>query len=67
MPSLLKPKIVAEQLGISLRTLNRWHAQRVGPARCKVGRTVLYRKASVDIWLEQNETHPVRKFKEASQ
>lgn len=63
----LKPAEVARQLGVSLRTLNRWHALRVGPARCKVGRTVLYRQAAVDAWLERNETHPVRSFEEATQ
>jgi excisionase family DNA binding protein len=58
----LRPADVAELLGVSQRTLSRWHALRVGPPRCKVGRTVLYRKPAVDAWLEKNETHPVRTF-----
>ena len=58
----LKPTAVAELLGVSRRTLSRWHAMRVGPARCKVGRTILYRQASITEWLVKNETHPVATF-----
>lgn len=58
----LKPTAVAELLGVSRRTLSRWHALRVGPARCKVGRTILYRQASITEWLVKNETHPVATF-----
>ncbi|GGD19440.1 helix-turn-helix transcriptional regulator [Sinisalibacter lacisalsi] len=63
----LKPSEVGALLGVSLRTLNRWHARRVGPARCKVGRTVLYRKEAVDAWLARNETQPLRTFEEVQQ
>ena len=58
----MKPTAVAELLGVSRRTLSRWHALRVGPARCKVGRTILYRQASITEWLVKNETHPVATF-----
>ena len=57
---------VAEMLDVSVRTLSRWHALRVGPARCKVGRTILYRKTAVEAWLDKNETHPVRSFEGAT-
>lgn len=60
----LKPDAVAELLGISQRTLSRWHALRVGPARCKVGRTVLYRRDAIEAWLDANETQPARSFQE---
>ncbi|MBB1492004.1 helix-turn-helix domain-containing protein [Paracoccus sp. MC1854] len=63
----LKPADVAALLGVSPRTLSRWHAQRVGPARCKLGRTVLYRRTAVEAWLESNETHPIHAFKEMMQ
>lgn len=63
-PDHLKPAAVAAFLGVSPRTLSRWHAQRVGPARCKLGRTVLYRRTAVEAWLESNETYPVHSFKE---
>ncbi len=58
----LKPSAVADILGVSRRTLSRWHALRVGPARCKVGRTVLYRRDALEAWLEANETQPVTTF-----
>ncbi|MEQ5828061.1 helix-turn-helix domain-containing protein [Sulfitobacter sp. NFXS29] len=58
----LKPTAVAELLGVSQRTLSRWHALRVGPARCKVGRTVLYRRDALETWLEANETQPTTTF-----
>lgn len=61
----LNPADVAELLGVSRRTLSRWHALRVGPARCKVGRTVLYRRDAIEGWLAENETHPTRSFQEA--
>lgn len=58
---------VADALGVSCRTLSRWHALRVGPPRCKVGRTVLYRKDAVEKWLAKHETQPVRSFAEVGQ
>lgn len=63
----LKPEEVASLLGISLRTLSRWHALRVGPARCKIGRTVLYRRDAIEAWLEKNEIKPTRTFRDISQ
>ncbi|MEQ8903463.1 MAG: helix-turn-helix domain-containing protein [Roseovarius sp.] len=61
----LKPADVAELLGVSQRTLSRWHALRVGPGRAKVGRKVLYRRDAIEGWLAKNETHPTRSFGEA--
>lgn len=61
-PPTLTPKEAAKLLGVSTRTLSRWHALRVGPARCKIGRKVLYRREAVNVWLAQNETHPTRTF-----
>lgn len=58
----LKTTAVAELLGVSRRTLSRWHALRVGPARCKVGRTVLYRRDALEAWLKANETQPIATF-----
>jgi excisionase family DNA binding protein len=63
----LTPTEVAEMLNVSQRTLIRWHALRIGPARCKVGRTVLYRESAIDAWLAKNETHPVRTFRQVEQ
>ena len=60
----LTPADVGRLLGVSLRTLSRWHAQRLGPPRCKVGRTVLYRRDAFEDWLTKNETHPIHTFVE---
>lgn len=57
---------VAEMLNVSNRTLNRWHALRLGPSRVKVGRTILYRKKAIEQWLAANETQPTRLFEGAS-
>ncbi len=58
----MKSDEVTGLLDVSLRTLSRWHSQRVGPARCKVGRTILYRSDALANWLSENETPPVRSF-----
>lgn len=49
-------------LGVSIRTLNRWSAQRVGPPRIKIGRAVRYRPDAVHEWMAANEQQPVRKL-----
>lgn len=41
----------AKVLNISQRTLNRWGRLRKGPPRIKVGRTVYYRRSSIEEWL----------------
>lgn len=53
---------LARQLGKSVRTLDRWYTMRIGPPRTKVGKSVLYRKASVVKWLEQHEEPALRSF-----
>ena len=53
---------LARQLGKSVRTLDRWYTMRIGPPRTKVGKSVLYRKASVAKWLEQHEEPALRSF-----
>ena len=54
------PEQLAEELGISMRTLMRWHAERRGPPRCAVGKLILYRVAAVHDWLASQESDPVR-------
>ena len=56
------PKVLAAYLGVSERTLNRWHALRVGPPRITVGRTILYRSDAFEKWLVEHETSPVHNF-----
>ena len=50
---ITRPEL-ARQLGRSTRTLDRWHVQRRGPRRTKIGRTklILYNRRHVQEWLE---------------
>lgn len=62
---LTQPEL-ADVLGVSERTLNRWHSLRQGPPRCKIGRAVRYRADSVADWIAAQEVQPLRSFKEAA-
>jgi len=42
---------LAKELEVSKDTLQRWHNQRSGPPRVKLGARVLYHKDSVRTWL----------------
>lgn len=42
---------VSDWLKVSRRTLHRWARLRKGPPSVKVGRSVYYRRASVEQWL----------------
>jgi hypothetical protein len=46
---------LAAMLDVSPRTLERWHALRLGPPRTTIGRLVLYRRDSVAEWLHSRE------------
>ncbi|WP_353888478.1 helix-turn-helix domain-containing protein [uncultured Roseovarius sp.] len=65
--NLLSAAEVAEALGVSPRTLSRWHALRVGPPRCRLNRQIRYRADALQAWLEKQETQPVRSFSEVGQ
>lgn len=45
----------ATQRGVSLRTVQRERAQRVGPPYIKLGRKVFYRPAAIAAWLLDQE------------
>ena len=60
--TVMTPDQAASFLGISDRTLSRWHLQRVGPPRIKIGGRVLYRREALLDWLIKNEQAPVRSF-----
>ena len=51
---LTKEELAAE-LRRNPRTLDRWEALGMGPPRTRVGRQVLYRRASVERWLASQE------------
>ncbi len=51
----LTPKDLAHALGVSERTLGRWHQFRQGPPRVEIGRKVFYRAESVSAWMVSRE------------
>ena len=46
---------LATELQRNPRTLDRWQVLRTGPPRTLIGRTVLYRRSSVQKWLAAQE------------
>ena len=50
----------AAQRGVSLRTVQRERAQRMGPPFIKLGRTIYYRPAAIEAWLLAQEQHQPR-------
>jgi Helix-turn-helix domain len=46
---------LAAELGRNKRTLDRWDALGIGPPRTRMGRTLLYRRSSVQKWLAAQE------------
>jgi predicted DNA-binding transcriptional regulator AlpA len=54
----LSPEQLALQLGVSERTVARWHAMRTGPPRVTLARRPLYPRASVAAWMARQEKDP---------
>ena len=58
---LLDRKAAAKLLGISPRTIDRWHTYRTGPPRISAGgRLVRYRLEAIVHWLQSHEVHGPR-------
>jgi hypothetical protein len=53
------PEALAHWFHITRRTIDRWDVLRIGPPRIVVGRTILYKKSSVEQWLASREEKPV--------
>lgn len=52
--------------GVSLRTIQRERAQRIGPPFIKLGRDVYYRPAAIEQWLiDQEQAQPRAKRRAA--
>lgn len=51
----LSDKQLAGELNVSPRTLARWRRLREGPAITRIGRKIVYRRASVNEWLASCE------------
>jgi hypothetical protein len=56
---ILSEFLTKEELAVELRrdprTLDRWDVLGIGPPRTRVGRTILYRRSSVQKWLVAQE------------
>jgi len=52
--------LLAPELRVSLRTLRRWDAQRIGPLSTRIGRFVYYSRQAVADWLKSREQKPCR-------
>ena len=44
----------ADYLQVAVGTLRRWRSEGTGPPALRVGRTVRYRRADVDVWLQRD-------------
>jgi len=55
---LLSNSEAAEFLGMSPDTLPRWRWARVGPAYLKVGRSIKYRLADLEAFLNESRVNP---------
>jgi predicted DNA-binding transcriptional regulator AlpA len=51
----LRREELAQQLGVSARTIDRWQMLRCGPPRVAIGRTILFNLDSVRQWLQSRE------------
>lgn len=52
---LLTPRQLAKELGVSLRSLQRYNDARIGPPRIKLGKYIYYRKSAVEQFLVRSE------------
>ena len=53
LSDFLSKEQAAKELGRQPRTLDRWHVERRGPRRTKIGRSVYYKRSDLLAWLEQ--------------
>ena len=52
---------LAAMLGVTVRTLARWNAVRIGPPKISIGKTVLYDLAKLPEWLASREAQPLNR------
>ena len=52
LATFLTKQELARQLGVSPRTIDRWHLHRKGPPRTRCGRKILYDQQKIAVWLE---------------
>jgi DNA-binding transcriptional regulator YiaG len=56
----ITPQRLADLLRVSVRTLARWDARRIGPPKITIGKTILFDIAKVPDWLASRETQLIR-------
>ncbi len=54
---LLSRKQVESEFGIPAATLSKWSWEGAGPPFLKLGRRVFYRRAELEIWLDQHKVN----------
>lgn len=59
--NLVDRAVAADLIGVSPRTLDRWHLLREGPPRILVGRQVRYRMSAIEEWLLEHESGSLRR------
>ncbi|MDA5095016.1 DNA-binding protein [Aliiroseovarius sp. KMU-50] len=60
LQTFLSKQAAADFLGVSVRTLDRRHAEGSGPPRIKHGAKIGYFHSSIIEWLKKLEKQPVR-------
>jgi predicted DNA-binding transcriptional regulator AlpA len=53
LEGVLTKSQLAQQLGVSKRTIDRWHSLRIGPPRATIGRLIFYPREGVTEWLRR--------------
>jgi predicted DNA-binding transcriptional regulator AlpA len=54
-PDLVDRAAAADALGVSVRTLDRWHKLGFGPPRIRYSRKVRYRASAIRAWIDRHE------------
>jgi predicted DNA-binding transcriptional regulator AlpA len=52
----------ADLLGKKVQTLRKWAVRGQGPARIKIGKTVRYRMADLQAWLDSQRQDPAQRL-----
>lgn len=67
LQDLIPESDYAAQRGVSLRTVQRERALRIGPPFIKLGRSIYYRPAAIEQWLlAQEQAQPRAKRREVA-
>ena len=54
-PDFVLQQRLAKELGVTLRTLQRWRERKRSPPFTTIGRSVYYRRQAVNEWLRERE------------